>query len=295
MISIENISKSFGGVQAVNNCSFEIAKGSITGLIGPNGAGKTTLFNIVAGVFPPTSGHVRMEGKDITGKLPHELFKLGMLRTFQIAQEYTEMTVIENLMVVPPGQVGESLFASCTRWGKVRAEEREVRARAEGVLEFLNLTHLTFEKAGNLSGGQKKLLELGRTMMTEAKVVLLDEIAAGVNRTLMVKLAGDIQRLNREHGYTFCVIEHDMDLIGKLCDPVIVMAEGSVLTTGTMAEIRKNQEVIEAYLGHGGSDDTKRKRSRSRPSAKAKSDDKDAGERHQMIPGKPAKPKADDA
>ena len=264
MITIEHVSKSFGGVQAVNDCSFEIAKGAITGLIGPNGAGKTTLFNIIAGVFAPTSGRVRMEGKDITGKLPHELFGMGLVRTFQIAQEYAEMTVLENLMVVPPGQSGESLFASCARWAKVRSEERKVRARAEEVLEFLNLTHLTFEMAGNLSGGQKKLLELGRTMMTEAKIVLLDEIAAGVNRTLLVKLAADIQRLNRERGYTFCVIEHDMDLIGKLCDPVIVMAEGSVLTTGTMEEIRKNTEVIEAYLGHGGSSGTKARRKRSK-------------------------------
>jgi len=264
MISIEHVSKSFGGVQAVNDCSFEIAEGSITGLIGPNGAGKTTLFNIIAGVFPPTSGKVRMDGKDITGKLPHELFAMGLVRTFQIAQEYSEMTVLENLMVVPPGQTGESLFASCLSWGKVRNEERKVRARAEEVLEFLNLTHLTYEKAGNLSGGQKKLLELGRTMMTDAKVVLLDEIAAGVNRTLLVKLAADIQRLNREHGYTFAVIEHDMELIGKLCDPVVVMAEGSVLTIGTMDEIRKNTEVVEAYLGHGGSSGAKARHKRSR-------------------------------
>jgi len=278
MITIEHVSKSFGGVQAVNDCSFEIAKGAITGLIGPNGAGKTTLFNIIAGVFAPTSGRVRMEGKDITGKLPHELFAMGLVRTFQIAQEYAEMTVLENLMVVPPGQSGESLFASCARWAKVRAEERTVRARAEEVLEFLNLTHLTFEKAGNLSGGQKKLLELGRTMMTEAKIVLLDEIAAGVNRTLLVKLAADIQRLNRERGYTFCVIEHDMDLIGKLCDPVIVMAEGSVLTTGTMAEIRKNQEVIEAYLGHGGSSGTKARRRRPKTGDKPPGDKPPGGE-----------------
>jgi len=265
MISIDHVSKSFGGVQAVNDCSFEIAEGTITGLIGPNGAGKTTLFNIIAGVFPPTSGKVRMDGKEITGKLPHELFDMGLVRTFQIAQEYSEMTVLENLMVVPPGQSGESLFASCIRWGSVKAEERKVRARAEDVLEFLNLTHLTYEKAGNLSGGQKKLLELGRTMMTEAKVVLLDEIAAGVNRTLLVKLAADIKRLNREHGYTFCVIEHDMELIGRLCDPVVVMAEGAVLTIGTMEEIRKNKEVVEAYLGHGGSSGAKARHKRSRP------------------------------
>ncbi len=251
MISIQHVCKSFGGIKAVDDCSFEVAKGSITGLIGPNGAGKTTLFNIVAGVFTPTSGKVLLEGRDITGMKPHELFALGLVRTFQIAQEYSEMTVLENLCVVPPGQSGESLFVACFAWGKVRSEEAVVRERAEEVLAFLRLSDLRYEKAGNLSGGQKKLLELGRTMMTEAKVVLLDEIGAGVNRTLLASLATDIERLNREHGYTFCVIEHDMDLIGRLCDPVIVMAEGAVLMTGTMAEIRANDQVIEAYLGHG--------------------------------------------
>jgi len=250
MISIQNISKSFGGIRAVDSCSFEVAKGSITALIGPNGAGKTTLFNIVAGVFPPSSGKVFLEDKEITGKKPHELFALGLVRTFQIAQEYSEMTVLENLCVVPPGQSGESLFTACFAWGKVRGEEAEVRKRAEEVLDFLRLSDLRYEKAGNLSGGQKKLLELARTMMTDAKVVLLDELGAGVNRTLLAKLATDIERLNREHGYTFCVIEHDMDLIARLCDPVIVMAEGTVLTTGTMAEIRADDRVIEAYLGH---------------------------------------------
>ncbi len=251
MISIQHVSKSFGGIRAVDDCSFEVAKGSITGLIGPNGAGKTTLFNIVAGVFAPTGGQVFLEGRDITGKKPHELFALGLVRTFQIAQEYFEMTVLENLCVVPPGQSGESLFTSCFAWGKVRSEEAVVRKRAEEVLAFLRLSDLRYEKAGNLSGGQKKLLELGRTMMIEAKIVLLDELGAGVNRTLLATLATDIERLNREHGYTFCVIEHDMDLIARLCDPVIVMAEGSVLTMGTMAEIRANDQVIEAYLGHG--------------------------------------------
>ncbi|MCZ6862412.1 MAG: ABC transporter ATP-binding protein [Alphaproteobacteria bacterium] len=250
MISIQNVSKSFGGIRAVDDCSFDVAKGSITGLIGPNGAGKTTLFNIVAGVFAPTSGQVLLEGRDITGKKPHELFALGLVRTFQIAQEYSEMTVLENLCVVPPGQSGESLFTACFSWNKVKGEEVGVRKRAEEVLAFLRLSDLRYEKAGNLSGGQKKLLELGRTMMIEAKIVLLDELGAGVNRTLLATLATDIERLNREHGYTFCVIEHDMDLIARLCDPIIVMAEGSVLTTGTMAEIRANDQVIEAYLGH---------------------------------------------
>lgn len=159
------------------------------------------------------------------------------------------MTVIENLMVVPPKQSGENLFRAWFAWGKVVSEERALRARAREVLAQLRLTHLEREYAGNLSGGQKKLLELGRTMMIRPKVVLLDELGAGVNRTLLGELAGEIERLNREHGYTFFVIEHDMDLIARLCDPVIVMAEGKVLTQGTMTEIRRNEAVIEAYLG----------------------------------------------
>jgi branched-chain amino acid transport system ATP-binding protein len=171
------------------------------------------------------------------------------VRTFQIAHELARMTVLENLMVVPPGQSGEHLMTALFRPGRVRAEERAFRERAEEVLGRLKLGALRFELAGNLSGGQKKLLELGRAMMTDAKIVLLDEIGAGVNRSLMAELAFYIERLNREQGYSFCIIEHDMDLIARLCDPVVVMAEGRVLTRGSMAEIRANDAVIEAYLG----------------------------------------------
>jgi branched-chain amino acid transport system ATP-binding protein len=249
IVSIEHVSKSFGGIRAVNDCSFSIARGSITGLIGPNGAGKTTLFNMVAGAFAPNAGRIRLDGADITGRKTHELFALGLVRTFQIAHEFSRMTVLENLMVVPRGQSGESLVASWLRWGKVCAEEARIRERAEAVLDFLKLDPLAGELAGNLSGGQKKLLELGRAMMTEAKIVLLDEVGAGVNRTLLGDLAGHIEKLNRDRGLTFCVIEHDMDLIARLCHPVIVMAEGSVLAQGSMSEIKSNEAVIEAYLG----------------------------------------------
>jgi len=251
MISVEHISMSFGGIRAVQDCSLEIAKGSITGLIGPNGAGKTTLFNIIAGLYRPTGGRVLLEGRDVTGMKPHELFGLGLVRTFQIPQEFSNMPVIENLMLVPAGQSGESLISACLAWARVRGEEAKLRRRAEEVIEFLRLGAVKYERAGNLSGGQKKLLELGRVMMAEPKVVLLDEAGAGVNRTLMAELAADIQRLNRERGYTFFVIEHDMDLIARLCDPVIVMAAGRVLTQGRMADIRKDQRVIEAYFGGG--------------------------------------------
>ena len=249
MISVRGVTKRFGGLTAVDNCSLEVAAGTITGLIGPNGAGKSTLFNIIAGVFPPTAGDVFLDGENVTGQKPHELFRRGLVRTFQIAHEYARLPVIENLMVVPPGQDGETLATALFRPGRIRAQDAEIRRRAEDVLDFLRLTPLKYELAGNLSGGQKKLLELGRTMMTEARVVLLDEVAAGINRALLASLAGDIERLNRERGYTFFVIEHDMDLIGRLCDPVIVMAQGSVLTQGSMKEIRADRRVIEAYLG----------------------------------------------
>lgn len=249
MIAIKNLAKSFGGLRAVHDCSLEIGSGTITGLIGPNGAGKTTLFNMIAGALRPTSGQILLDGRDIAGRQPHELFHMGIVRTFQIPHEFAEMTVIENLMLVPPQQSGESLFAAWLAWGRVRREEREIRVRAESVLDFLQLRHLRDERAGKLSGGQKKLLELGRTMMTDARLVLLDEPGAGVNPTLMGELAGMVQRLNRERGYTFCIIEHDMDLIAQLCDPVYVLAEGTVLTHGRMADIRRDPRVLEAYLG----------------------------------------------
>ena len=249
MIAVENLHMHFGGVRAVDGASLVIERGSITGLIGPNGAGKTTLFNVVAGMHRPTSGAVRLDGEDVTGLRPHELFAKGVMRTFQIAQEFSTLTVRENLMTVPAGQSGESLLDVWFRPGKIRAEEEAIRARADEVIEFLKLEAVAGERAGNLSGGQKKLLELGRTMMVEPRVVLLDEVGAGVNRALLKDIAGAILRLNLERGYTFCVIEHDMELISLLCDPVIVMAEGAVLTQGSAPEVRSDERVIEAYLG----------------------------------------------
>jgi len=229
----------------------EIREGSITGLVGPNGAGKTTLFNVIAGVLPPTSGRVTMAGEDITGMSPHELFHKGLLRTFQIAHEFSSMTVRENLMMVPGSQSGETLWNTWFGRKRIADEERALQAKADEVLEFLTVDHLRDEKAGNLSGGQKKLLELGRTMMVDARIVFLDEVGAGVNRTLLNTIGDAIVRLNKERGYTFCMIEHDMEFIGRLCDPVIVMAEGKVLAEGTIDEIKANEQVIEAYLGTG--------------------------------------------
>jgi branched-chain amino acid transport system ATP-binding protein len=251
IIEVQNVTKRFGNVLAVDNCSLKVEKGTITGLIGPNGAGKTTMFNMVAGAFPPTSGRILLDGEDVTGLPAHELFSRGLLRTFQIAQEFTDMTALENLMTVPGGQAGENVVNAFFRRGRFRGQETGTRGKAEEVLEVLRLTHVKNELAGNLSGGQKKLLELGRVMMTEPRVVLLDEIAAGVNRTLLNELAGVVERLNREQGLTFFVIEHDMDLIARLCDPVIVMAAGSVMMQGPMAEVRAHEDVIEAYFGGG--------------------------------------------
>ena len=251
MIKVEDVTKNFGGIRAVDGVSLEIQKGSITGLIGPNGAGKTTLFNIVAGHFPPSSGRIYLDGEDVTELQPHELFHKGLLRTFQIAHEFSSLTVLENLMVVPGDQPGEDLRHAWFNYRRVVANEERVRERAREVVEFLEIPHLENELAGNLSGGQKKLLELGRTMMVDAKIVFLDEVGAGVNRTLLQTIARSIQRLNRERGYTFCLIEHDMDFIARLCDPVIVMAEGRLLTQGTVQDVMNDERVIEAYLGTG--------------------------------------------
>ncbi|MRU13850.1 ABC transporter ATP-binding protein [Roseovarius sp. A21] len=251
MIVVEDLHKHFGGFHAVDGASLSIAEGTITGLIGPNGAGKTTLFNVIAGVLPPTSGRVTMAGEDITGLPPHELFHKGLLRTFQIAHEFSSMTCRENLMMVPGGQSGERLWNTWFGRKRIADEERALRAKADEVLEFLTIEHLANQRAGEVSGGQKKLLELGRTMMVDARIVFLDEVGAGVNRTLLKTIGEAIQQLNRERGYTFVVIEHDMDFIGRLCDPVICMAEGKVLAEGTLDEIKANEAVIEAYLGTG--------------------------------------------
>ena len=251
MIAVHDLHMRFGGIRAVDGATLTIEQGAITGLIGPNGAGKTTLFNVIAGMHRPTSGHVYLEGEEITGLPPHELFAKGVLRTFQIAHEFSTLTVRENLMTVPGGQSGERLRNVWLRPGRIRAEEATLRAKADEVIEFLKLDAVADELAGNLSGGQKKLVELGRTMMAEPRVVLLDEVGAGVNRTLLKEISGAILRLNLHRGYTFCIIEHDMELISLLCDPVIVLVEGKVLTQGSAPVIQADERVVEAYLGSG--------------------------------------------
>ena len=249
ILQIDNLSKYFGGLAAVSNCSIKIKRGSITGIIGPNGSGKTTLFNLIAGNLKSSEGQVLFNNENITDVPSYELFSKGLLRTFQIAHEFFNLTVLENLMMVPGNQSGEILLNALLKPKLIKKEEEEIRAKAYEVIEFLNLKHLANERAGNLSGGQKKLLELGRTMMVDAKLVLLDEVGAGVNRTLLKDIGSAILRLNKEKGYTFCMIEHDMDFISRLCNPVIVMSEGSILFEGTADEVKKNEKVIESYLG----------------------------------------------
>ena len=249
MLRVKNLYKSFGGIRAINNITLEIEKSSITALIGPNGAGKTTLFNIINGSIKPDSGTVELNEIDITGYEPHQLFNLGILRTFQIAHEFSSLTVKDNLMMVPPNQTGESILQTWFSPKKIKLEEQNIARKADEVMEFLQLKHLANEYAGNLSGGQKKLLELGRTMMVDPKIVLLDEVGAGVNRTLLNTIGDAILRLNKELDYTFCMIEHDIEFISKLCDPVIVMAEGSILMIDEISKVKENDKVIEVYLG----------------------------------------------
>ena len=251
ILQVKNLHKSFGGLKAISDCSLKIKKGSITGIIGPNGSGKTTLFNLISGNLKSSQGTVLFNNEDITNIPSYELFSKGVLRTFQIAHEFTNLTVLENLMMVPGGQSGEKLVNALFKPSLVKKEEIKVKEKALNVIEFLNLKHLSNELAGNLSGGQKKLLELGRTMMVDAKLVLLDEVGAGVNRTLLKDIGSAILRLNKEQGYTFCMIEHDMEFISRLCNPVIVLAEGSVLFEGTPDEVKRNEKVIESYLGRG--------------------------------------------
>ena len=251
VLEVRGLTQRFGGLKALNDFNVTLMPGELSGLIGPNGAGKTTLFNTIAGLYTPTAGRVFLDGEEITGLKPHQLFNKGLLRTFQIAHEFSRLSVTENLMMVPGDQSGENLMNAWFRRAEVEQQEHAIHDRAMSVIDFLNLNHIANELAGNLSGGQKKLLELGRTMMVDAKIVFLDEVGAGVNRTLLREIGDAIIKLNRDKGYTFCMIEHDMEIIGRLCDPVICMAEGAVLAEGTAEQVQNNEDVIEAYLGRG--------------------------------------------
>jgi branched-chain amino acid transport system ATP-binding protein len=249
MLEIKGVDKSFGGLKAVNNCSLGVKEGSITGLIGPNGAGKTTLFNIITGHYKPDRGKILFQGEHIEGLEPHQIFKKKVYRTFQITREFAQMTVLENLMIMPEHQSGEKIWNTWFRASAVRNQEKEIRDKALEVLEFVELINLKDEYAGSLSGGQKKLLEIARSMMADPKLVLLDEPGAGVNPSLMQKLIANIRTLRDEKGITFFLVEHDMDLVMNLCEPIIVMSEGTKLCEGTAAEVQQDECVLEAYLG----------------------------------------------
>jgi branched-chain amino acid transport system ATP-binding protein len=247
-LAVDNVVKRFGGVVALDHCSLQIQRGTITGLIGPNGAGKTTLFNTIAGFYRPDSGRIVFEGNRIDGLSPHQIFARQIARTFQISRELKRMTVLENLLLVPEQQYGERLWNAWLRSRLVRQQEASLRQRAEEVLRAVGLHRLRDAYAANLSGGQKKILELARIVMTNAVLVLLDEPGAGVNPTLMRDLMHYIQEM-QEQGRTFLLIEHDMDLVMELCDPVIVMSSGRKLMQGTPQDVRRDPRVIEVYLG----------------------------------------------
>ncbi len=255
MLRVENLSKRFGGVEAIQNCSLQVMEGTITGLIGPNGAGKTTLFNVVTGFYKPNFGRVFFKEEDITGLQPFQVFRRGLFRTFQITREYKEMTVLENLLVIPRGQVGEKLWNAWFMSKTVKAQEKDNVQKALGILEFLEMESKRDMPAKYLPGGEKKLLELGRMMMVDLDMVLLDEPGSGVPPFLQNKVMDYIKKLSQEKGLTLFVVEHDMNVIMNLCDPIIVMTDGTTLTEGSPHEIRSDKRVVQAYLGESDTPD----------------------------------------
>lgn len=248
ILSTQGLTRDFGTFRAVDGVSLHIRAGTITGLIGPNGAGKTTLFNVLTGMLPPTSGRVTFAGRDVTGASPDRLFAAGLARSFQIPRPFARMSVLENVMLAPLRQTGERFWGPFLRVGAVAAQERAIRARAMEVLDFVTLAPLADHPAGKISGGQMKLLELARVLMGDPSLILLDEPAAGVNPVLTEVLIGKIQELNRQ-GKTFVIIEHDMDLVMRHCDPIIALAEGRVVFQGSAAEAQASPILLDAYLG----------------------------------------------
>ncbi len=250
ILELKSVSKNFGGLKAVNGASLEIKKGTITGLIGPNGAGKTTLFNLITGFYPLSDGEVLFKGEKIQpGYKPHQIFQKNIYRSFQITRDLARITVLENLLIAPIDQIGEKIWNNWFNKKSVREEEERNVEKAMEILEFLDMDHKADEYAGNLPGGERKLLELGRMMMVEPELVLLDEPGAGVPPGMQRKVNERIRGLNKDRGITFLVVEHDMAVIMNLCNPIIVLVNGSKLTEGSPEEIQNDKRVIKAYLG----------------------------------------------
>ena len=250
MLSVHNLVKEFDGLTAVSGLNFTVEPETITGLIGPNGAGKTPTSNMITGHVKPSHGSIHFDGDDITDLRPHQAFHLGVVRTFQIPRPFSGMTVLENLTMVPGNQIGEKIWNNWLRSSTVEKEELRIQEKANELLEFLNLADLRNEFSGNLSGGQLKLLELGRALMSDPKLILLDEPAAGVNPTLLEEIIERIREIHRQ-GVTFLIIEHNMELVMRLCSSVLVMVEGGILMEGSPDDIRSDPRLIDAFLGGG--------------------------------------------
>jgi ABC-type branched-subunit amino acid transport system ATPase component len=247
LLTVRDLHREFGGVHAVNGASFAIPPGRITGLIGPNGAGKSTVLNIIAGALRPSAGTVSYQGQDITGLASHKVARHGLIRTFQVSSEFAALTVLENLLVAAPAQRGEALWQAALGKRFWKANERATVERARQLLARFDMSAAEDEYAGNLSGGQKRLLELMRGLMANPALLLLDEPMAGVNPSLARRIEGHLEDLVGE-GLTMLMVEHELAVVERLCDPVIVMAQGQVISRGTMADARSNQEVLDAYL-----------------------------------------------
>ncbi|MBD3664089.1 ABC transporter ATP-binding protein [Sulfitobacter aestuariivivens] len=250
MLSTDTLSCAFGELRAVDSVSLDIQPGTMTGLIGPNGAGKTTFFNLLAGALKPTAGRVHFDGSDVTGMSPDRLFHLGLARTFQIPRPFRRLSVLENLLLAPPKQSGETLTGAIFQRRRMARQERALRDKAMGILDFMTLADLADQPAGKISGGQTKLLELARALMGEPQMILLDEPAAGVNPSLTNVLIDRIKALNRQ-GMTFFIIEHDMDFVMRHCAPIIALAEGRVVFEGTAQDAQADAGLLDAYLGTG--------------------------------------------
>ncbi len=248
MLKVENVYKSFGGILALNGVSFSVKPNSITGLIGPNGSGKSTLFNVISGFYNKDRGEVYFKGKKIEGIEPYRIAMLGVGRTFQISEVPEKMTVLENLLLAPKSQIGEGIFNVFLHPLKIKRENEKLLKDAYEILELVQLYDLRNEYAGNLSGGQKKLLSLGRILMSDPILLLLDEPTAGVNPTLIRDLIVAIKNLRAEKGQTILLVEHNMKVISEICDRVIVLDFGKKIAEGTPEEIQKNEKVLEAYL-----------------------------------------------